>query len=75
MERDDIVRRALDLLETKYREVIVLRDFEERTWEEIASLLGESPSAVAQRYSKYALPKLREILTRMLTEEECGGCE
>lgn len=75
MKRDNIVRRALDLLETKYREVIVLRDFEERTWEAIASLLGESPSAVTQRYSKYALPKLRMILARMLCEEKRGGCD
>ncbi len=68
MEREDIVPRALDLLETKYREVIVLHDFEGLSFTEIANIKCESENAVRLRYGR-AKAELRKILGRKLDEE------
>jgi RNA polymerase sigma-70 factor, ECF subfamily len=45
------------------REVIHLHVFEGRTFQEIATLAGESINTIASRY-RYALQKLRQALTR-----------
>ncbi len=116
-EIDRIVQAALNELPDKYREVIMLRDFEELGWKEIAS--SSTPSKVAKNRQEVAeleaelealrrgtpMPseeievnaakhhrlikdggtsevrsrhqrarkRLREILVRKVSEDDCGG--
>jgi len=53
--------RCLDKLPPEQREVIVLKIWSERTFDEIARLLDLSPNTVAGRY-RYGLAKLRACL-------------
>jgi RNA polymerase sigma-70 factor (ECF subfamily) len=53
--------RCLERLPAPQREVIVLKIWHQHTFEEIASLLHESPNTVAARY-RYGLDKLRHFL-------------
>jgi RNA polymerase sigma-70 factor (ECF subfamily) len=55
--------RALDELPESYRTVLVLRDVEELSSEEVAGILGESVAAVKSRLHR-ARMMLRERLTR-----------
>lgn len=68
-EEREMLQRGLSQLPVHYRQVIVLRDFEKRSWSSIASLLRMTEGAAAQLYSKRALPKLRNILSQMLGED------
>lgn len=54
---------AIRELPIDQREVIHLHVFEGRTFQEIATLAGESINTIASRY-RYALQKLRQALTR-----------
>ncbi len=54
---------AIGDLTIDQREVIHLHVFEGRTFQEIATLAGESINTIASRY-RYALQKLRQALTR-----------
>jgi RNA polymerase sigma-70 factor (ECF subfamily) len=56
------VRRAIDLLPPHYRAVVMLRDIEELSNEEIAEILGEPVSSVKSRLHR-ARMALREQLT------------
>jgi RNA polymerase sigma-70 factor (ECF subfamily) len=56
------VRRAIDLLPPHYRAVVLLRDIEELSNEEIAEILGEPVSSVKSRLHR-ARMALREQLT------------
>jgi RNA polymerase sigma-70 factor (ECF subfamily) len=60
-----ILDESLDLLPEHYRAVLVLRDVEELTNEEVAEALGEAVPAIKSRLHR-ARMMLREILTRRL---------
>ena len=64
-EAREILDRALDRLPEHYRALLVLRDVEELSNEEVAEILGESVSSVKSRLHR-ARMALREILTRQL---------
>ena len=53
------VRKAVDGLPEEQREVVVLKIFEEMTFEEISQLMRISQNTVSSRY-RYAIEKLRE---------------
>ncbi len=60
-ELRDRVRQSLDLLDDTDREVILMRHFEEMSNEEVAEVLGLSPSAATMRHGR-ALVRLKRIL-------------
>lgn len=60
-----VVNRALDRLPERYRAVLVLRDVEELSNEEVAEMLGETVASVKSRLHR-ARMALREIVTREL---------
>ena len=64
-EAREILDRALDRLPEHYRALLVLRDVEELSNEEVAEILGETVSTVKSRLHR-ARMALREILTRQL---------
>jgi RNA polymerase sigma-70 factor, ECF subfamily len=64
-ETREILESALDLLPDHYRAVLVLRDVEELSNEEVAEILGESVASVKSRGHR-ARMALREVLTRQL---------
>ena len=64
-----IVRKALMGLPSHYRAFIVLREIEERSFEEIAQIVGCSVQSARVRASK-ARGILRERLIALLPEEE-----
>jgi RNA polymerase sigma-70 factor, ECF subfamily len=55
------VRKAIEDLPTVYREIVVLREFEELSYEEIAQILDCPPGTVMSRLSR-AREKLKELL-------------
>jgi RNA polymerase sigma-70 factor (ECF subfamily) len=64
-EAREILDRALDRLPEHYRALLVLREVEELSNEEVAEILGESVSSVKSRLHR-ARMALREILTKGL---------
>lgn len=64
-EAREILDQALERLPEHYRALLVLRDVEELSNEEVAEILGESVSSVKSRLHR-ARMALREILTRRL---------
>src|SRR5262245_4221197 len=64
-EAREILDRALECLPDHYRALLVLRDVEELSNEEVAEILGESVSSVKSRLHR-ARMALREVLTRQL---------
>jgi RNA polymerase sigma-70 factor, ECF subfamily len=64
-EAREILEQALDRLPGHYRALLVLRDVEELSNEEVAEALGESVSTIKSRLHR-ARMALREILTRRL---------
>jgi RNA polymerase sigma-70 factor (ECF subfamily) len=56
-----MIERALRALPAEQREVVQLKVFEGHTFQEIATITGESVNTVASRY-RYALDKLRLTL-------------
>lgn len=62
-ETREFVRRALDALPDPYRTVLLLRDIEELSNEEVADITGQSVAAVKSRVHR-ARMALREELTR-----------
>jgi RNA polymerase sigma-70 factor (ECF subfamily) len=65
-ERRARLEAALDALPPHYRAVLVLRDVEELSNEQVAAAMGESTSAVKARLHR-ARMALREDLTRTMT--------
>jgi RNA polymerase sigma-70 factor (ECF subfamily) len=57
----ELVQAALLKLPDKLREVVVLRDYQDLSHEEIAEIVGASPVAVRKRYSR-ALDALGQLL-------------
>lgn len=64
-ETRQVLQRAIDRLPEHYRAVLMLRDVEELSNEEVAEVTGESVSAVKSRLHR-ARMALREQLTRHL---------
>ena len=62
-ERIDLVRRAILLLDEKYKEVIVLRTNQAHSFKEIATILKLPIGTVLTRYSR-AQKKLIELLNQ-----------
>lgn len=65
--RDDLrswVRLALEVLEADDREVLVLRDYQQLGFDEIAAQTGEAADTVRMRYRR-ALPKLARALAQL----------
>ena len=65
------VLQALEDLDDKDREVVILRGIEQNPNQEVATLLGELPNTVAVRY-KRALERLRQRLPGSLFSELDG---
>lgn len=63
-----MVRKVIDGLPPHYRAIVVLREIEERSFEEVAQVLGCSPASARTRASK-ARKLLRERLQPYLSEE------
>jgi RNA polymerase sigma-70 factor (ECF subfamily) len=61
------LEQALDQLPTEQREVVVLKLWEERTFDEIASICDIPPNTAASRY-RYGLDKLRALLRPVYEE-------
>ncbi len=61
------MRTAIDELPESYRMILLLRDIEERTTDEVAELLKLSPANVKTRLHR-ARQALRELLDRRLGE-------
>ena len=67
-ELQELLAKALNELDEKYRAVFVLRDVEERPTAEVADLLGISEANVKVRLLRARL-QLRERITRVLGDE------
>jgi len=63
-EDSDIVRSAIDGLPAEFREIILLREFEELSYQEIADVLGCPAGTVMSRLGR-ARAKLRAALADM----------
>lgn len=60
----DAVREAIERLPPEYREVIVLREFEEMSYKRIAAVTGAPAGTVMSR-----LARARALLRRMLAAD------
>jgi RNA polymerase sigma-70 factor (ECF subfamily) len=70
-ETREVVRRAIDMLPDQYRTVLVLRDIEELSNEDVAEIVGESLAAIKSRLHR-ARMALREELTKHFGSRPCG---
>ena len=66
------VRAAIAQLPLEFREVILLREFEEMSYQEIANLLDCPPGTVMSRLAR-ARSKLRVLLSSTPAEREQTG--
>lgn len=62
-ERARLVQEAVMELKEDFREVVLLRDYDGRSYEEIAAIAGANESAVRKRYSR-ALAELGRLLRK-----------
>jgi RNA polymerase sigma-70 factor (ECF subfamily) len=62
-ERERLVREAVAELREPYREVLVLREYDGRSYEEIAAIVGSNETAVRKRFSR-ALAELGRALKK-----------
>jgi RNA polymerase sigma-70 factor (ECF subfamily) len=60
-ERARLVQTAILELKEDFREVVLLRDYDGRSYEEIAAIVGANETAVRKRYSR-ALAELGRLL-------------
>jgi RNA polymerase sigma-70 factor (ECF subfamily) len=68
------VRTAIDQLSLEFREVILLREFEELSYQEIATLLNCPQGTVMSRLAR-ARSKLRALLSPTAAEREQTGID
>jgi RNA polymerase sigma-70 factor (ECF subfamily) len=66
-ELHDVVQKAIVRLPPEYREAVVLRDLEGRSYEEIAEILGIPPGTVRSRIHR-GREQLRQLLTPYVDE-------
>jgi len=66
------VRMAMEQLPIEFREVILLREFQDLSYQEIASFLGCPPGTVMSRLAR-ARSRLRVILTKNQTARESNS--
>jgi RNA polymerase sigma-70 factor, ECF subfamily len=62
-ERAEIVQRAIQSLRPSFREIVILREYEGLSYDQIAAITGENPTAVRKRYSR-ALDELGRYVTK-----------
>jgi RNA polymerase sigma-70 factor (ECF subfamily) len=62
VETQELVRQSLEQLKTEYREVLILREFEQLSYTEIAEVTGATESSVKSR-----IFKARKALLKRLT--------
>ena len=67
--REEAAMRRLVELPAEQREVIVLKIWQQHTFEEIGALTGVSPNTAAARY-RYGLQKLRSCLNKEAYEDD-----
>jgi RNA polymerase sigma-70 factor, ECF subfamily len=70
-ERGELVRRALENLGERHREVVVLRHYEGLKFREIADVLGIPEGTVKSRMAE-ALSQLNRLLKHVNEEELCN---
>lgn len=70
-EAREALNRAIDRLPAHYRAVLILRDVEELSNEEVAAAIGESVASVKSRLHR-ARMALREQITRSRFESRAG---
>jgi RNA polymerase sigma-70 factor, ECF subfamily len=63
--REEEVQRAIQRLPVEFREVIVLRDIQDLSYEEIAAITGKSVGTIKSRISR-GRDRLRELLHHIL---------
>ncbi len=68
-ESEQLVREALTVLDDEQRQIILLRDVEDRSYEEIADLLGLPRGTVKSRLHR-ARAQLAQVLSRKLSRED-----
>ncbi|QEF96281.1 ECF RNA polymerase sigma factor SigW [Stieleria maiorica] len=66
LERVAMLRQALAQIEPRHRKILLLREFEERSYQEIAEIMQIPLGTVRSRLSRARL-RLRETLTRVDT--------
>ncbi|SRR5713226_3545481 len=66
------VRAAIQELPVEFREIILLREYEELSYQEIASVLDCPVGTVMSRLGR-ARAKLRALLSPALTESDSSG--
>ena len=66
-EQQQSVEAALQRLPAEQAEVVILKIWEELTFQEIGAVLNQSPNTIASRY-RYALAKLEQILQTAFEE-------
>jgi RNA polymerase sigma-70 factor (ECF subfamily) len=71
-ELQAVVREALEKLPPEQAEVLVLKVWEQMTFEEIADVLEQSPNTVASRY-RYAIRKLTIVLEPLAEDSHVRG--
>ncbi len=64
LETKDAVHSLLSILKPEYRDVLILREFEQLTYEEIAAITGDTESSVKSR-----LFKARKALAKKFQEK------
>jgi RNA polymerase sigma-70 factor (ECF subfamily) len=62
-ERAEIVQRAIQSLRPTFREIVILREYEGLSYEQIAAITGENQTAVRKRYSR-ALDELGRYIVK-----------
>jgi RNA polymerase sigma factor (sigma-70 family) len=67
-EEIDALRRALEKLDERSRELVVLRGFEQLSYREIEAIVGRPAKNLTTEFQR-ALDKLRELLPKSLFDE------
>ena len=73
-ERVDLVRAAIEILSEDHRAILVLREMQERSYEDIAEILDISIGTVRSRLSR-ARNQLKATLEAMSEEEATRGAD
>lgn len=72
VELHDVVQKALVRLPPEYREAVVLRDLEGRSYEDIAEILDIPPGTVRSRIHR-GREQMRQLLTPYVDERDRPG--